>query len=141
MPSTAIYDFTNVKLEPAMAPDLARTISVLLKPSTTFVKGTILGEITASPGVYTNYDHTQNDGTQVPKGILAYDVVTDAAGNPTGLTYPYPPWPDLGVPMYVKGFFNSADIWSATELAQALTVAGWGALVQGNATTGVFRMG
>jgi hypothetical protein len=141
MPGTALYNFTNVKLEAVMNPDLARTIAVKLKPSTTFARGTILGEITASPGVYGAYDHTANDGRQVAKCILAYDVTTDVNGNPTGITFPYPPWPDLSVPAYSSGYFSCADMANVAELAFALAQAGFARLIQGTATAGIFALG
>lgn len=146
MPSTPLYNFTNVKLEPVQNPDLARTIAVKLKASTVFTRGTILGELTAQPGVYAPYNPAGADGTQVPKAILAYDVTTDADGKPTGMTHPYPPFPDLSVPAYVRGEFDCATIDTAMGdagaiLSAALNVPGFGALEQGSATAGIFRLG
>lgn len=146
MPSTALNAFTQLKLEPVQNPDLARTIAVLLPASITYTRGTILGELVASPGTYKKYDPNGNDGTQVPKALLAYTVTTDSNGMPTGVTYPYPPFPGNSMPAYVRGDFDSATVTAAMGdagalLAAALNAPGFGALIQGNSAVGMFRMG
>lgn len=80
MPTTPIQTWGMGRLDPFMNPDEASEIAVNLLPSTTFVKGTILGEVTATAGVYRAYLSGAVDGSQVPKGILRYDCVTDASG-------------------------------------------------------------
>jgi len=129
MPTSALYSFTQDMLVPVRNPDLARQQAVKLKASTTFTKGAILGEITATPGVYAKYDSAGNDGTQLPKCILAYSVVTDAAGLPTLLGGVYP-MPDNNVPAYTRGDFDCATIDTAmgdagTLLTAAITAANW----------------
>jgi hypothetical protein len=59
----------------------ARQEHVNLKASTTFAAGTVLGEITASPGTYGPYASGNTDGTQNPTLILQYPCVVDASGN------------------------------------------------------------
>jgi len=144
MPSTALYNFTQIKLEPVRNPDLARMISVPLKASTTFKRGTILGEITASK-LYAPYASGASDGTQVPKLILAYDCITDANGNPTGVTYPYPPFPGASMEAYARGEFDCATVNTAMgdsgTLLTAALAAGLGHLVEGVVTTGSFIIG
>ena len=50
------------------------------------VKGAVLGEVTADPGVYALLaDVAAVDGTKIPKLILAEDVLNDA-GQQTGIT-------------------------------------------------------
>ena len=146
MPGTTLYNFTQLKLEPVSNPDLARQIAVLLLESTTFTRGEILGEIANRPGVYKKFDPTENDGSEVPKAILAYDVVTDASGNPTGVTYPYPPFPSTSMPAYTRGDFDCAEITTAMGdagalLAAAIATPGFGALVQGTVAAGIVRLG
>jgi hypothetical protein len=145
MPSTALYNFTQLKLEPVQNPDLARTIAVKLPASVTYSRGTILGELTATPGTYKKYDSGGADGSQVPKAILAYDVTTDASGHPTGVTYPYPPFPDISVPAYTRGEFDCATINTAMgdagTLLQAALAAGLGKLIQGTAAAGIVQIG
>lgn len=41
--------------------------------------GTVLGEVTADPGVYLPVDATATDGSQLPKLILAEDVADNVA--------------------------------------------------------------
>lgn len=146
MPSTPLYAFPGLKLEPAMRPDSASTIAVLLNASETYTHGEILGELLASPGVYVKYNSAGQDGSQVPKALMVYDVVADSAGKPTGMTFPYPPFPDLSVPAYSNGYFDVATINDAmgddgTLLAAALATAGFGALVQGTTAAGIVRLG
>lgn len=146
MPSTALNTFTQLKLEPLQNPDLARSIAVKLKASTTFTLGEILGEIAATPGIFAKYDPTANDGTEVPKGLAMYSCITDASGNPTGVTFPYPPFPEPSMPMYVRGEFDCALITAAMGdsgalLTAALGVPGFGALEYGTVAVGTMRLG
>lgn len=143
MPSTSYITFANTKLEPAILPEMAKMNSVKLVASKTYKAGMILGE-SVTPGVYDKFD---NASITIPKVILAYDVVTDSSGNPTGITYPYPPWPDLSVPAYVQGYFDVATINTAmgdggTLLAAALAYSGfnWGRLVEGSTTAGIVAL-
>jgi hypothetical protein len=131
-------------LVPVRNPHLAAQQAVKLKASTTFVKGAILGEITATPGVYNTYDPNAVDGTQLPKCILAYGVVTDAAGLPTLIGGVYP-LPDNNVPAYTRGDFNVADIDTAMGdagalLTAAIAAANWH-LSAGSVAAGILSIG
>jgi hypothetical protein len=144
MPTSALYSFTQDMLVPVRNPDLARQQAVKLKASTTFVKGEILAEITATPGVYAKYNSAGNDGTEMPKCILAYGVVTDAAGLPTLIGGVYP-LPDLSVPAYTRGDFDCATIDTAmgdagTLLLAAMAAANWH-LSAGTAAAGIVSIG
>lgn len=68
------------RLDPFMEPEEASEIAVALKTSTVFAKGTVLGELTANPGLFAPYATGNTDGTENPKVILRYDCMTDAAG-------------------------------------------------------------
>ncbi len=90
-------------------------------------------------GTYGAYASGNTDGTGVAKGILEYDVATDANniitfGTATGggekqETY-------LSCPMFVAGTFSCADL---TGL-DATAVTDLGRLLQGSTTAGQFRM-
>jgi hypothetical protein len=100
-------------LEPAIPG--AKKIDVSIKASTLIAKGTILGEITASPGVYAPYAHGNVDGSQVPKVIAVYDMQTDASGNITYTTTAGQAGGEFGqtelqTPVYYSGVFNNADL-------------------------------
>ena len=116
MPTTPINVYSVQKLEPLFDPDTARQRAAGIAPSLTIARGTLLGEITASPGVYSPYASTHTDGTQVPKLICAYDITTDASSNVTlsataGQTGAFAPG-DAGktVPAYVCGTFRTTDL-------------------------------
>jgi hypothetical protein len=83
MPTTAIATFGAGRVDPLKDPRDADIEVVNLKVSTSFAAGTVLGEITASPGVYGPYASGNSDGTQNPTHILQYQCVTDASGNVT----------------------------------------------------------
>jgi hypothetical protein len=144
MPTSALYSFTQDMLVSSRNPDLARQQAVKLKASTTFVKGAILGEISATPGTYNTYDPNAVDGTQLPKCILAYGVVTDASGLPTLIGGVYP-LPDNNVPAFTRGDFDCATIDTAmgdagSLLTAAIAAANW-RLTAGTAAAGIVSIG
>lgn len=53
---------------------------IKLKASTTFAKGTLLGELTASPGTFAAYADGNSDGTQTARCVLPRQVTTDSSG-------------------------------------------------------------
>ena len=117
MPTTAVTSYSNQKLEPVYDHDLARQRAVAIAPSQSIARGTILGEITATPGVYSAYNASHTDGTQIAKAISVYDIATDANGNvtlsaTTGQTVgPYGDgFAGLSAPVYVCGVFNTTDL-------------------------------
>jgi hypothetical protein len=92
MPTTPIQTWGMGRLDPFLEAEEADEQAVNLIPSTTFLKGTLLGELTATPGLFKAYASGNADGSQVPKCVLRYDCVTDAAGlitlggGPTGIS-------------------------------------------------------
>src|SRR5690242_10659608 len=58
----------------------APSFTIKLKASTTYAKGVLLGELTASPGTFAVYADANADGTGVAKCVLPRQVTTDAAG-------------------------------------------------------------
>lgn len=123
------------KLDPIYPNGDARTVNVRLAAGT-YVKGTVLGEITATPGIFRPYLAGNSDGSQVARGILQYACVVDASGNTTlagefGQT-------QMGVPMYIGGgsVFNTAEL---TGLDAAAVTALGASLIEGTVAAGQLR--
>jgi hypothetical protein len=137
MPTAAFDTYTGGPLAPWIRPELASVQNVKLPNSTTVVKGTVLGEVTATPGLFKPYATGNVDGTQVPKAVAMYDVVIDASGNHVwgggqlGESRPY-------APVYLAGYFRTTDLTGFD--AGASTAAGW-RLVSGSAADGVTALG
>lgn len=135
--NAAFNTLSFAAVNPIWNPDQARTMSVKIAPSLTLPAGQMLGELTASPGVYGAYDKDNSDGTEVLKAILQYAVTTDSDGIPTNFIGPFGvgvPAP-LSVPAWTSGEFKTTDL-TGDSIAAAIT-AGVLRLEQGNATTGV----
>ena len=112
MSNTAVNTFGNQKLEPYYSGTPHVLESVKLPASVTYPRGTLLGELTATPGTFSAYAAANTDGSQFPKAILAYDVSTDASGNaliaglaPFGLLAATP-----SAPAYFNATFRSEDL-------------------------------
>lgn len=132
-PAVATFGATG-RIDPVVAPHLAFAVDVPLKASTTFVKGTVIGEKT-SDGKYAAYASGASDGTQIPKGIVAYNCTTDASGNITiegefGQTRKL-------CPMWIAGVFNTAELTGLDANAVTVLAAN---LIQGDTTTGQIRL-
>ncbi len=109
MPTTAITDFTGAKLEPAYAPDLARTQAFKVK-SGTYVAGTVMGFVgtTGAVGAYANGN---SDGTETAACICKYDMYSD--GTNVSLTNDgalLPGETRKDAPCYIAGFFECAEL-------------------------------
>jgi hypothetical protein len=106
-----------------MDPQSARTLACQVTASLTLAKGTVVGQVTAS-GKIKAYASGNADGSQLPLGFLAYDVVTDASGNvvfgPTGATVDLTRGFELTAPVYYKGTFLQSDLTGLD--ANAITV-------------------
>lgn len=102
---------------------------------------TVRGGAAGTAGEYAAYDPDATNGLQVPKGILVYDVQTDASGNITFSDTVGQNGGDSGeeagdVPMYISGYFSCADLTGLdTEAAAAL-----GRLVSGNVAAGILHV-
>lgn len=94
----------------------------------------------SAAGVYKAYASGNSDGSQVCKGILQYDCVTDLAGHvyigTTATSY----WGDyrLDVPMYTSGVFDTTLLTGLD--ANAVTVLG-AHLISGSVSSGIVRIG
>jgi hypothetical protein len=135
MPTSASYTFSNAAVDPVINADdaMASMITVQLAASTTFAAGTVLGEITATPGVYKAYASGSSDGSQNPVGILRRAAVTDSSGHITN----YDEWQDvgLGAAIFTQGVFRTQDLTGLD--ANAVSKLG-GHLLEGSVTTGLF---
>jgi hypothetical protein len=137
MPTAALntYSMAN-RLDPYYEANQANVIDVNLGASLTLAKGTILGELTATPGTFIAYASGNVDGSQTPKGILQYAVTTDGSGNITianevGIT-------EKCAPMYISGIFKTTELTGLD--ANAVTKLG-GNLVTGTVADGLFQFG
>lgn len=78
---TAIATYSGNRVDPIIDPEHARMIHVNLGNSLTLAAGTVLGELTATPGKFKAYASGNSDGSEVPKVILRYAAKSDASGN------------------------------------------------------------
>jgi hypothetical protein len=109
MPTAAITSYTGAKLEPAWAPDLARTQAFKIGAGA-HVKGEILGFLTASGAVDT-YATGNSDGTQTAAVIAQYDMYSD--GTNVSLTTASALLPGENAteaPCYIQGYFKCSEL-------------------------------
>jgi len=135
MPTAATTTFSAAaRIDPLLSPDRVICLNVAIVPSVTLVKGTVLGEVTATPGTYKAYAAANTDGSQVAKGILEFSISTDASGNITlagefGQT-------TKNIPMVLP----TRNVWASQNIT-GLDAAGLanlgGVLSQGTLLTGV----
>lgn len=112
MATTPLRTYGVGILEPLKNPQSARVTVLNLKPSTTYPSGTLLGPITASPGVYGPYATGNADGTQNPTHILQYACKTDASGNVAFGDQTAGEWGQTtkGAPAFRSGVFDTKDL-------------------------------
>jgi hypothetical protein len=139
MPTSPVSTWGASMLVPYANPEDAHLEHINLKPSTVYAKGTLVGEITASPGVYGPYLTGNTDGTQNPTHVLQYACTTDASGNVTfgsGVLVGSPGGEfgqtSKSAPAFRTGYFACADLVGL----DAGAVAKLGRLVAGDVNTG-----
>jgi hypothetical protein len=134
MPTSATNTYTFTRVDPLFAPEgaMETIVNVKIAASQTYAAGTVVGEVTASPGTYKAYATGNVDGTQNPTGILQYAVTTDASSNITSTSE----WgfTSLATPMYIRGTFRTQDLTGLD--AGAITKLG-GHLVEGTVSSGI----
>lgn len=134
MPTSPQHTFSNTnQVYPFFRAEEAHILNVKLAPSLTLAKGTILGEVSATPGTFKAYASGNTDGSQIPKLILTQSSVTDASSNVTragehGATYKHAP------AYFPKGTWRSQDLTGLDANALAILQ---GSLAQGDLTTGL----
>lgn len=136
MPTTAVNTFNASKLVPFINPQNAMVKEIKIGASKTLAAGTIMAEVTTTPGVYDAYASGGAGGLGTPIGLLVNDVTTDSSGNITSINgMPVNVFPDINVPMYYKGVFNCADVKGDT-VAHMIS-SGLGRLLEGDSLTGL----
>jgi hypothetical protein len=141
MPTAAQLTFTNTGIVPFYPGFTPKRHGVKLPNSVTYARGTVLGEITATPGVFKAYASGAVDGSQIPKAILEHDCATDASGNVTlgptaggsewGQTQPY-------ASAFFAGDFATGEL-VGLDAAALTNRPSWG-LINGTVTNGVLRL-
>lgn len=109
MPTTVNLTFTGAKLEPAFAPDLARTDAFKVA-SGSYDKGTVCG-VVSSTGEAKAYANGSSDGSERAQIIAMYDMYSD--GTNVSLTSDAALLPGetaSDAPFYICGFFECAEL-------------------------------
>lgn len=115
-------------------------IPVLLAPNQDLKAGTILGQ-RSSDLRFVPFNPEATDGSEQPRGILHYHVITDADGRVTGR---YFGMLGLGLDcgplytnMYICGIFRTQDLDG--DLNAAIATGQFGRIVQGTEDSGLFK--
>lgn len=130
MAAAASNTYNNQGLTPVYDANGAKQIPAKFSNSLTVAKGTVVAIISAT-GLWDLYDDGNADGTEVARGIAAYDFTTDASGNHI-----------IGggeqnekqqvAPVFISGYFRTSEL---TGL-DAAAVADLGRLVTGDVSDG-----
>jgi hypothetical protein len=135
MPTSPSTQYSGIRLDPYMDSEDSVQTAVSLVTGT-YVAGTVIGEVTATPGTYKAYASGSSDGSQIPKMLLEYGCTVDGSGN---ITMPGDiPVTRKDVPAYFAGTFRCSDLTGLD--ANAVTAGGW-RLVSGSVSTGILRLG
>ena len=146
MPTAPSNTYSGKRTVPCYRPDEALPTAVNFIASINYVRGTLVGELTATPGTFKAYAAGNADGSQNPTGVLVYDISTDAATPIANVTLS----PTAGqtggefgqtgktAPIYQSGFFQASDLVGLD--AAAIAKPGW-RQVSGNLTAGVVSLG
>jgi hypothetical protein len=144
MPINPVDSWGMGRLDPFMEPAEAGELPVNLIPNTSFVRGTLLGELTATPGTFKAYASGNSDGSQTPKLILRHDCVTDASGFITygssitaGQGQDGAPVQSKATDAYYCGIFKTTDIPNLD--AGAVTALG-ARIISGNLANGIIAI-
>jgi hypothetical protein len=142
MPTAAANTYTGAGIVPVYAkPEPARH-HVKLGNSVSLAAGTVMGELTASPGTFKAYASGNADGSQNPKGILEFACATDGSGNITvgsttagaqGFTTTA-----KSCPVFFRGCFSTAELTGLD--ATALTNSPSWNLKNGTVSSGVVEL-
>jgi hypothetical protein len=133
MPTTAANTYGVAPVTPFYRANEAMMIHAAFGASLTIPKGTVLGELTATPGEFKAYLTGSADGSETAKAILPWDITTDGSKNITigggefGVTY-------KTIPVYVSGFFKTTEL---TGLDAAGITDFGGHLISGTVAAGV----
>lgn len=143
MSTNAIAVYRLDELIPLQDPDLARADNVNLAVGA-YAKGTVLGEVTATPGLFKPYLAANTDGSNVAKMLLktACTVTAPVAGDTTGvndISYGDPNGRTFkATPAFYRGTFATADL---VGLDAGAVTALCGELFRGSLTNGKIVIG
>jgi hypothetical protein len=132
------YGIASGVLLPLKNPEGADLENIALKASSTYPAGQLVGEITASAGIYAAYASGGTDGTQLPTHLVMYSCVTDSLGNVFFGSAAVSEWGQSVpvVPAYRNGYFSCADLVGL----DANAVGKLGRLTEGVVSAGRFQM-
>lgn len=109
MPTTSVLDFTVGKLEPAYAPELAKT-DVFKVAAGEYDAGTVCG-IVSSTGAAKAYADGNNDGSETAKIIAMYDMYSDGTNvSLTSGSALLDGETRTAAPFYICGFFDCSEL-------------------------------
>jgi hypothetical protein len=131
MPTAALNTFGNNACQAIYNGRDAKVQHVKFGVSLTLAKGTVVGQITAT-GLWKAYANGSADGSEVAKGVLQYDLTTDASGNHT-LGGGNQAETQLSAPVYFSGCFRTTEL---TGL-DAAGVTDLGKIISGTVADGI----
>jgi hypothetical protein len=124
------------RLDPVYESDQVHEIHVNLVQGT-YAKGTILGELTATPGTFKPYANANSDGSETAKLILRYACTVDAQGNIVK-------GDELELPAKSIDAIYRGGTWKTSELVgldAAAVVDLHGTLISGTLANGYLKLG
>jgi hypothetical protein len=136
MPTTPSATYSNDRLLPLQLTTGDNLPEFPVKLATgTYAQGTILGEVTATPGIYKAYNNANSDGSEVARLILSYGCTVDGSGNIAlanehGQTR-------TSVPALMGGTFKTSDLTGLD--ANGLADLG-GRVVKGTVASGIVHI-
>lgn len=109
MPTSGLFDWSGAKLEPAYAPEVAKTDRFKVA-SGNYARGTVLGFVSAT-GAVKAYANGNSDGSETACVIAQYAMysdgtnvsITEAGALNAGET-------ETTAPCYIAGFFKCSDL-------------------------------
>jgi hypothetical protein len=140
MATTPIHTFSGQKLEPYLSEPVPQSVAVRISASKTIARGTVLGQVTSGALFEAYSDADSPAGVGVARGIIAYDVISDAASlltfGTTAASAGEFGEKVLSVPMYISGTFRAEDLTGldANGLADLQ-----GNIVSGTISAGIIR--
>jgi len=129
------YDPQAQRLDPFYEADDAAEIHVNLADGT-YPRGTVLGEVTATPGTFKAYAAGNNDGSQAAKLVLRYGCTV--AGGVLTLAEEVAGVQRRSIDAFYRGVFRTTELVGLD--AGAMTGLG-GALISGTLADGLIRFG
>lgn len=142
MPTSATNTYSNAGIQPMYDGGEAMLFHVALPASVTYPAGTVLGEVTATPGLFKAYASGSSDGSQIPRAILQYPCITDASSNITeGTVVGAAPFgvTTKSTPAYFTGFFQTAEL-TGLDAGGVAAAQKW-SLINGSVTAGTLQIG